>query len=82
VWWAAHKSKQYPESSLALLRRSALHWDEIIYLPLPGLMPLFRQAATHTLEETRQELSWIIEERPQKAAEARQILLEIVPIDM
>jgi hypothetical protein len=82
VWRAAYKSKQQPENSLVLLQKSALHWDEIIYLPLPGLMILFRQAAAHDLEETRQELFWVIAERPHKAAEARQVLLEIVAMEM
>ncbi len=59
------------------LQKSALHWDECIYLPLPGLKRTLSLAAEQSLEKTLDEIAFIQAERPQQISRVRTLSLEI-----
>ena len=79
IWQVGLRSVEQPDKTLTLLKTSALHWDERIFLPTPGLPSILRRMAANCLrEEVLEELIWIIAERPPQAKLARQMLLEIL----
>ncbi len=75
-------SWQQPRESLQLLRHSALHWDERVYLPLPFLKRTLLIASDQDLQETVTEIAFIAAERPQQLRAARMAILEIAMRDL
>ncbi|GCE17522.1 AAA family ATPase [Dictyobacter kobayashii] len=60
-----------------MLKHSALHWDERIYLPLPFLKQLLLLAYSEQPEQTLEEILFIATERPLQLPAARSTALEI-----
>lgn len=79
---AWRKSQREPHRSLEFLRQSRLHQDEHIVVPIPQLEKILRQAVHYDWAGTRQEIAWIIDERPNLAETARNILLEYLLTDL
>lgn len=75
---AYRKSLAQPERSLEFLRASAFYSNEFIILPLPDVAKLLRQSAWYNWAETRRELIWIREHRPDKAEMAGNILVSVL----
>jgi uncharacterized protein len=70
-------SQKNPPQVFTRLHRSSLHWDECVYLPLPGLKQALLLAADQNVGETLAEIDFIVHERPQQLAAARAASLEI-----
>ncbi len=64
------------------LHSSSLYWDEIIFLPLPGLKRILLIAAEQKVEQALKEIDFIVHERPQQIAVARAASLEIAIHDL
>jgi hypothetical protein len=60
-------SKGRPQQVLYCLRRSSLHWDECVFLPLPYLKTMLLLALEGNLDETLKEIEFIVRERPQQS---------------
>jgi uncharacterized protein len=76
------RCQRKPERVFTYLQQSALHWDERVYLPLPGLKQLLLLGVAHEPELAREEIDFIIHERSQQRAAARAALLEIALRDV
>src|SRR5205823_825187 len=70
------RSTKRPQDVFTYLRKSALHWDECIYLPLPGLKHTLSLAAEQSLEKTLDEIAFIQAERPQQISRVLTLSLE------
>jgi hypothetical protein len=70
-------SRERPSHVFTYLRRSSLYWDERVFLPLPGLKQMLLIAAQQDRQRTREELMFIVYERPQQGQVAREVLLEM-----
>ncbi len=64
------------------LRRSALHCDEAVFLPLPYVKQSLLLAAEQNVAETLEEIDFIIHERPQQRGQAQAAVLEIALFDL
>ena len=71
-------SREQPQALLGILRRSSLHWDERVYLPLPFLKRILLLAYDEDPHETLDEIIFIATERPQQLRAARKATIEIV----
>src|SRR5579885_316519 len=79
---AALASRRNPPGVFRYLQRSALHWDELVFLPLPGLKRTLVLATEQDLERAQQEIAFIARERPHQLAAARAAALEILLRDL
>jgi hypothetical protein len=79
---AALASRRNPPGVFQYLKRSALHWDELVFLPLPGLKRTLVLATEQDLERAQQEIAFIARERPHQLAAARAAALEILLRDL
>ena len=70
-------SRSNPSQIFVNLQRSSLHWDEIVYLPLPYLKEMLLIAYDKDAEKTLEEIAFIATERPLHLRAARAALLEI-----
>lgn len=70
-------SRQNPPGVFSHLHRSALYWDERVFLPLPGLKHTLLLAAEQNVEQVREEIAFIVAERPQQIGAAQAASLEI-----
>ncbi len=59
------------------LRHCTLHWDECVFFPLPFLKGTLRLAAERHIEQTLEEIDFIVHERPQQRSTAQTAALEI-----
>lgn len=75
-------SLKQPLKALQLLRCSALHWDERVYLPLPFLDQILLIASDQDIQGAVAEIAFIAAERPLQLRFARAALLEIVMSDL
>lgn len=75
-------SRKNPLQVVSYLRRSSLHWDECVYLPLPGLKRTLLFAADQNTEQALEEINYILHERPQQLTAARVGSLEIAIRDL
>jgi hypothetical protein len=66
----------------AYLQRSSLHWDEIVYLPLPFLKQTLLIAYDQDAEKALNEITFIAADRPPQLRVARAALLEIAVRDL
>ncbi len=78
VWKAYHASCKHPEDIFVELHRSALYWDERVFLPLLFLKSLLHFAATQNPDQTLKEIDFIIEERSLQGRAARETLHDII----
>jgi hypothetical protein len=75
-------SRKNPLEVFSHLRRSSLHWDECVYLPLPGLKRTLLFAADQNTVHALEEINYILHERPQQINAARGASLEIAIRDL
>jgi hypothetical protein len=71
-----------PEQALVYLRRSSLHFDECVFLPLPFLADTLRIAKTQNQSATLNEIEFIVSERPQQSHAAQTVAYEIALDDL
>ncbi len=76
----ASRRKHYP--ILHCLQNASLHWDECVFLPLPYVKGMLLLAAEQALNETLDEISFIVRERPQQIGAAQDAIYEIVLLDL
>ncbi len=79
---AYHKSRKNSSQVFAYLQRSSLHWDEIVYLPLPYLKETLLIAYDENPERALEEIAFIAAERPRQLRAARGALLEVAIRDL
>jgi len=75
-------SRKNPSHVFVYLQRSSLHWDEIVYLPLPYLKETLLIAYDEDPEKALEEIAFIAAERPQQLRAAQAALLEIAVHDL
>ena len=75
-------SQKYPLLVFHYLRHCVLHWDESVFLPLPYLKQILLLSTEQSLEVTLEEISFILQERPQQRAAALTAVLEISLYDL
>ena len=71
-------SRERRHEALELLHHSSLHWDELVYVPLPFLKQTLLNAYEENSKGTLAEIAFIAAERPQQLRGARAAALEIV----
>jgi biotin operon repressor len=71
-----------PEQALTYLRRSALHFDECVFLPLPFLTDTLRIAKAQNQSATLNEIEFIVSDRPQQSHAAQIVAYEIALEDL
>jgi hypothetical protein len=76
------RSQNVPPKALVYLRRSALYWDELVYLPLPYLERTLLIAYDEQPREMLEVITFIAVERPLQLRAARAAMLEIVMRDL
>src|SRR6266849_1547075 len=64
------------------LHRSALYWDECVFLPLPYLQQMLLIAVGQDVQRAFKELTFIVDKRPQQQYTALAVLCEIALHDM
>ena len=79
---AYRASRKNPPQVFVNLRRSALYWDECVFLPLPYLTSTLYLAIEQGIPQTLGEITHIIGERPTQITEARAAVLEIALRDL
>ena len=79
---AYRASKRNPPQVFAYLHRSALYWDECVFLPLPFLTGTLYLAIEQDIQQTLDEVAFIVRERPTQITEARAAALEIALRDL
>ncbi len=77
TWSAYRAARRHPKDIFRYLRRSALYWDECVFLSLPFLRHLLLYAAFRDQEQVRQVIEFIIVERPEQISEVRDACIEI-----
>lgn len=71
-------SARRPKQVFTHLQRSALYWDECVYLPLPGLPRILLRAVEQNTKQAQEQIVFILTQRPQQRSAVRAALLEIV----
>jgi hypothetical protein len=77
IWLAYRAARRRPRDVFIYLSRSALYWDERVFLSLPYLRHLLLDAAFLDQEQVRQVIEFIIVERPEQISEVRDACIEI-----
>jgi uncharacterized protein len=75
-------SRKRPYDALMRLRRSSLHWDERVFLPLPFLKQTLLIIYDEDPQGALEEITFIATERPQQLSAARAVVLEIAMHDL
>jgi uncharacterized protein len=75
-------SQRDPTHVFYYLKRSALHFDESVFLPLPYVRSLLLLAANQNMDAVLEEIEFVFQQRPQQSAAARVALLELVLFDL
>lgn len=75
-------SKRQPQRTLYCLRHCSLHWDECVFLPLPYLKSMLLLAAGENLNETLEEINFIVRERTQQRLAAQAAAYELALRDL
>jgi AAA ATPase domain len=70
-------SRRQPQRTLYCLRHSSLHWDECVFLPLPYLKSMLLLASKEDLDETLEEINFIVRERIQQRLAAQAAAYEL-----
>ena len=73
-----YKSQRTPSQVFTYLHRSSLYWDERVYLPLPGLEDTLLMAAQQSIEQTLNEITFIVSKRPLQSRAAHEVSLSLV----
>jgi hypothetical protein len=79
---AYRDSRRDPSRVFAYLHRSAMYWDERAILPLPGLKEMLILAARQHIEQTLEEVAFILAERREQIDAAQAVSLEIAIRDL
>jgi len=74
------RSKLQP--ALYCLRNSSLHWDECVFLPLPYLKSLLLLASEQNVDDTLNEINFILQQRPQQRRAAQATVYELALRDL
>ncbi len=77
-----HDTKKNPTRVFDNLHKSALYWDENIYLPLPYMKQNLHFAVEQSVDQALKEISFIMHERPLQINLARSASLEIAIRDL
>ena len=80
--WAYLSSRERPSGVFSFLQRSSLHWDELVFLPLPYLKRTLLIACYEQTDKALAEIAFIAAERPQQLRAARAVALEIAMRDL
>ena len=80
--WAYVASRKHAPGVFTYLHRSALYWDECVFLPLPYLQQTLLIAVGQDVQRALNELAFIIDKRPQQQQTALAVLCEIALRDM
>jgi hypothetical protein len=75
-------SRKNPPQVFAYLQRSSLHWDEIVYVPMPYLKETLLMAYDQDPEKALEEIAFIAAERPRQIRAVHAALLEIAVRDL
>lgn len=75
-------SRHMKHNVLYALRNSSLHWDECVFLPLPYLKTMLLLSAEQNVHETLNEMSFIIQQRPQQRQAALETAYELALNDL
>jgi hypothetical protein len=75
-------SRHNPTQVFARLHRSALYWDECVFLPLPYLTRTLYLASEQDTQQTLNEIAFIVAKRPTQYTEARAAAMEIALRDL
>ncbi|HLG60471.1 MAG TPA: hypothetical protein VKY19_00955 [Ktedonosporobacter sp.] len=73
--WA---SRRNPPKVFKYLHRSALYWDECVFLRLPGLQEMLYIAVTQNPKIAWKEIQFVVKERPTQAGQVHQAMLELI----
>ncbi len=79
---AYRASKKNPPQVFAYLHHCSLYWDECVFLPLPYLTSTLYLAIEQDIQQTLDEINFIVRERPTQLTEARAAALEIALRDL
>ena len=80
--WAYITSQNNPQQVFTYLHRSALYWDECVFLLLLGLKKILLIAAHQDSERTLKEIAFIVSKRPHQILAAQVASLEIALYDL
>lgn len=80
--WAYIVSRHNPTNVFLNLHNSSLYWDECVFLPLPLLRRTLLIAASQNVEQTLQEIGFILKQRPQQRYAAQITAIEIALRDL
>ena len=75
--WQLSMARRDPSQARQMLRWSAIHWREPIWLPLIGLKSFLRLVDRQDPQGALEECLFVILERPTQASAARAMLVEI-----
>jgi AAA ATPase domain len=75
-------SRKQPHAILGRIRRSSLHWDERVYLPLPFLKQMLLLAYEEDPHAALTEFAFIAAERPPQLRATRKATIEILMRDL
>ena len=79
---AYRASRKNPPQVFTHMHHSSLYWDECVFLPLPYLTSTLYLAIEQDIQQTLDEIAFIIQERPTQITEARAAALEIALRDL
>ncbi len=79
---AYRASRKNPTQVFVYLHCCSLYWDECVFLPLPCLTRTLYLAIEQDIQQTLDEVAFIVQERPTQITEARAAALEIALRDL
>jgi len=79
---AYRASRKNPPQVFVYLHHCSLYWDECVFLPLPYLTSTLYLAIEQDIQQTLNEIAFIVRERPTQLTEARAAALEIALRDL
>lgn len=79
---AYRASRKNPPQIFAHIHHSSLYRDECVFLPLPYLTSTLYLAIEQDIQQTLDEIAFIVQERPTQISEARAAALEIALRDL
>jgi hypothetical protein len=78
TWMAYRTSQKEPHQVFYYLQRSALYWDERVFLSLPGVRQALLLAANVDAERMHEIIDFVVTERPEQIPEVRDATVAIV----
>src|SRR5581483_9805926 len=71
-------SRRNPPKVFKYLHRSAIYWDECVFLRLPGLQETRYIAVTQNSKIALKEIQFVVKERPTQAGQVHEAMLELI----